>query len=174
MRTKKALAGMMIIMLLGALTSLIGCSDSKPTDSPSPVLPPPSPLDAPPKSPVVAPPQGDKIPGPAFALDHTSLQASGTSVSGQGPAGIPIVIVDVTLTGLELGAGFIDDQGHFDIELSTPLTGGHRVGIMAGAAQPMSAAEVQAYLNELYQWKGEGAKNLLHVGLLFDTAMVPE
>jgi hypothetical protein len=172
MRTKKALAGIMVFVLLGALASLTGCSNSKPTASP--VLPPPSPLDTPGKSPIVAPPQQTGIPGPAFALDRASLQAGATRVSGQGPAGIPIVIVDVTLTGLELGTGFIDEQGNFDIELSSPLTGGHRVGIMAGAAQPMSAAEVQAYLDKLYQWRGEGARNVPHIGLLLDTAMTTE
>jgi hypothetical protein len=34
--------------------------------------------------------------------------------------------------------------------LDQPLTGGNRIGIMAGAAQPMSDAEIQAYLQELY------------------------
>jgi hypothetical protein len=169
MRTKKALAGIIVVVLLGALVT--ACSDSKPD---SPVLPPSSPLDTPAKSPLVAPPQETSIPGPAFALDRSSLQAGATRVSGQGPAGIPIVIVDVTLTGLELGSGFIDAQGHFDIKLSSPLPGGHRVGIIAGATQPMSAEEVNAYLNALYRWKGEGARDLLHIGMLFDTAMVEE
>jgi hypothetical protein len=174
---KKTFVAIIFFVLLGVLASLAACGKSKPTDAPdrpeSPVSRPSSPLAAPPKSPVAAP-QKPSIPGPAFALDQASLQAGGTHVKGQGPAGIPIVIVDVPLTGLELGAGFIDDQGNFDVELASPLTGGNRIGIMAGTTQPMSDAEVQAYLNELYHWRGEGARNLLHIGLLFDTAMVPE
>jgi hypothetical protein len=170
MRTRKVFAGVVAIVLLGTLVIVTGCRDSKPTDSP--VLPP-SPLDTPGGSPIAPPPQEARIPGPAFAID-LPLQPGATRISGQGPVSIPIVVVDVTMTGLELGSGFIDENGRFDIELNSPLPGGHRVGILAGTTHPMSAEEVQAYMETLYPWKGKGARDLPHVGTLFDSAMVEE
>jgi hypothetical protein len=111
--------------------------------------------------------------GPSFAIDRP-LIAGATHVAGQGPAGIAIVVVDVTLTGKELGQGFIADEGRFDIELAEALEQGHRIGLMAGITRTMTAEESQAYLTELYEWRGEGARSLPYIGMLFDTAMVQE
>ena len=125
------------------------------------------------RSPMATPSQVAPIPGPEFALDRP-LKPGASHISGQGPAGIPIVIVDVTLTGKKLGTGFIDDEGMFRIELSAPLEAGHRIGIMAGTTGDMSDEEIGTYLSQLKEWRGEGARNLPFIGMLFDSAMVPE
>ena len=185
MRIGKALTRVAAIILsVGLLATLVGCGDSKPTESPLP--PPSSPLSVPSQfeSPAMLPtqvpathvpeiPGPTLIPGPTFAIDRP-LKAGTTRITGQGPAGIPIVVVDVTLTGKELGQGFIDNTGHFDIKLSQPLEYNHRIGLMAGTTHLMSADEAQVYITQLYRWKGEGARNLPYIGVLFDTAMVEQ
>ncbi len=170
MRTKKSFLGGVIAILTVSVSVVGGCGGPRPTES---VLPTSS-------SPLVTPVQfesplqvPDEVPGPAFAIDRP-LEAGATRVTGQGPVGIPIVVVDVTLTGRELGQGFIDDSGHFDIELSEPLESGHRIGLMAGTAHPMSAEEIETYMAQLDRWKGEGARNLPYIGMLFDTVLVED
>ncbi|MBN1659777.1 MAG: hypothetical protein JXA93_15335 [Anaerolineae bacterium] len=156
------------ILLCGALVAVVSCKGPEPTTSP--VSTPLSPLATPPTVQFESPLQAPEIPGPAFAIDRP-LQGGVARITGQGPAGIPIVVVDVTLTGQQLGQGFIDEEGRFDIELAEPLVSGHRIGLMAGTTQQMSPEEVQAYLQQLLRWKGEGARDLPFIGLLLDTAM---
>jgi len=173
-----------LILFIALLLAATGCGEPQPTQSPvgSPSSPIGTPAEAQPsggsesESPLsTATPtaEEDAIPGPRFALDRP-LEAGATHVSGQGPAGIPIVIVDVTLTGRQLGTGYINDEGRFDIELSEPLEAGHRIGIMAGTTSGMSEEEAQEYISQLKKWRGEEARTLPFIGTLFDTAMVPE
>lgn len=163
-----------IILLVGLLVAVVGCGGPKPTESPLPS--PSSPFSTPSRfeSPIETPTtQSSEISGPTFAIDRP-LKAGATNITGQGPAGIPIVVVDVTMTGQELGQGFIDDTGRFDIELNRPLEHDHRIGLMAGAAQAMSPEEIQVYIKQLLRWKGEGARDLPYIGMLFDTTMVEQ
>jgi hypothetical protein len=113
----------------------------------------------------------EEILGPKFAFD--SLKAGDLHVTGQGPRGIPIIIVDVSLTGKNLGEGFINSEGYFDISLSEALIEGHRIGIMAGRMGPMSAEVELNYMKQLHSWKGDHAMNIpMHIGFLFETGMV--
>jgi len=162
----------MIMLSFGLLVAVVGCGpEPKPSATESPLPSPPSPVVTPALA--ESPLQTPEIPGPAFAIDRP-LEGSGNRITGQGPAGVPIVVVDVTLTGQKLGEGFIDEKGHFDIKLSKPLEPGHRIGLMAGATQSMSQDEVQNYLQQLRRWKGKGARNLPFIGMLFDTALVEQ
>ena len=175
-----------LLLSLGLLFASVRCRRLNTIESP--VASPSSPVETPSQSqsetgekpesesPVatpVLPDQEDAIVGPRFSLDRP-LEAGATTVGGQGPAGIPIVMVDVTLTGKRLGTGFINDEGEFDIKLSEPLEAGHRIGIMAGTTSDMSEEEAQAYISRLKDWRGEGARSLPFIGTLLDTAMVPE
>jgi hypothetical protein len=154
------------------LTFLVGCAEAQPTLSPIETSMPsplatPSQATSPVSTPVLEEPA---IAGPKFAFD--ALTAGATTITGQGPAGIPIIIVDVSLTGEVRGDGFIDSEGNFDIALSMPLITGHRMGIMAGTTTAMTPEEIQHYVQQLRHWMGDHAMNLPHVGLLFETAMV--
>ncbi len=171
--SKTFILAAIVLFSIGLLVPLVGCGspEPKPSATKSPLQYPSSPVAT--SASVQSPIHTPEIPGPAFAIDRP-LEGGGNRITGQGPAGIPIVVVDVTLTGQKLGEGFIDEEGYFDIELSKPLEPGHRVGLMAGATESMSQAEAQNYLQQLRRWKGEGARNLPFIGMLFDTALVEE
>lgn len=172
MSIKKIFTLAAIVMFSGGLVVIgVGCGSSEltPSTTESPLLSSPIVTPASAESPLQPP----EIPGPAFAID-SPLESGRNRITGQGPAGVPIVVVDVTLTGQKLGEGFIDEEGHFDIKLTKPLEPGHRIGLMAGATQSMSQDEAQNYLQQLRHWKGEGARNLPFIGMLFDTALVEE
>jgi hypothetical protein len=175
MQIRKAFKAIFVVLTSGLLAVAVSCGGPGPTptetESPLPSPTVPSPLVTPPPAQFESPLQAPGIPGPAFAIDR-SLQAGATRVTGQGPAGIPIVVIDVTLTGQEIGQGFIDEEGRFDIEVSPPLVSGHRIGLMAGTTYAMSPEEVQAYLQQLYPWKGEQARDLPFIGIVFDTALI--
>ena len=65
----------------------------------------------------------------AFAI-HEPLVAGDMQVSGEGPAGLEVVIVDVTDMARELGRGQISPDGRFKIDIQSPLVGSHGVGVM--------------------------------------------
>ncbi len=150
---------------------MVGCEEETPVSpTTSPLSEPVSPVAQPEVAQSPLPTPGAALPGPAFAIDTPVPDAR--TLTGQGPAGIPILVVDVSMTGEELGQGYIDDEGNFEIALYKPLIEGHRVGLMAGADEPMSPDEASAYLQQLYPWKGEGAMDLPHVGLILASAVV--
>lgn len=76
------------------------------------------------------------IPTPRTPVQHLSLNepiySEDTEVSGSGPAGLPICLYDVGLTGNELGSGVIGEDATFSIELNTALRVGQRVGLALG------------------------------------------
>lgn len=69
--------------------------------------------------------------GPSFTIDEP-LDPNSTTVTGTGPAGVPIKLVDVTTMGEELALTTIDENGNFSFSLDKPLTSGHAVGLMIG------------------------------------------
>ena len=103
--------------------------------------------------------------GPPFTIDRPLLPNS-TVVTGQGPPGVPIKVVNVTRAGRELGAGVIGPDGHFAIEVS-PLPPGERIGIMLGDVEGTPFKE-EDFL------RGEGYVDIPLVGILFDTVLVEE
>jgi hypothetical protein len=99
-----------------------------------------------------------------FQLDRPLL-AGATRVSGRGPAGLGITIVDVTMSGEVIGSGEIGEDGSFGITVK-PLLLGNRVGIMANGQLP---SEGQGSLDLLW---GEGGIQLPMIGDVFATAVV--
>jgi hypothetical protein len=162
----------LFLIVLSAL--LVGC-----TETLSPTTWPESPL---PKvvSPVAtATPVPLTFTSPLMLSDHqfmlvTPLHSGDQQVTGQGPAGIPINIVDVTLMGFELGSTTIDESGTFSVQLLQPLEEGHRIGIMLGSLEDTDWTPDENLANELFELRGPDYMNIPRVGVVYDTAMVQE
>jgi len=124
-----------IIILLLALL-LAACQEDKPEassplaePSSSPLAEPSSPIAPPTTEPAVAPTDMPKL-----TLDQP-LNAGMDMVTGSGPAGLPIRLYDVGITGEELGSVVIGQQGTFSIQLLSPLRSGQRIGLALGDLQ---------------------------------------
>lgn len=111
-----------LVMCLGLLVACRGKASPGLSPLASPLA---SPLYSPVSSPVPA-----LAEVPVFSIQQPLNQGQ-TEITGTGPAGVPIRVVDVTHMGDELGAGVIDREGRFSIAV-VPLPSGHRVGIMLG------------------------------------------
>jgi len=68
------------------------------------------------------------VPVVPFRLNKPVLD-SATEVSGTGPAGVPVLIADVTFYGDLLGEGSIASDGTFVVQLSNPALKDHKIGI---------------------------------------------
>lgn len=99
-----------------------------------------------------------------FSLDLPLLPGA-TRVTGHGPVGQKVSIVDVSLGTEELGAGEIGADGVFAVDVK-PLPAGDRIGIMAGA--PLSP---EYETNRDLLW-GQGGIQLPMFGDVFASAMV--
>jgi hypothetical protein len=106
------------------MSLLMGCVSPTPVPGKSPLV---SPLNLPAASPISTPGPTLVLNGPNFEV--SPIKAADKVVSGHGPSGIPIVIVDVTLSAKVLGNGKIDGQGNFSVGLSRPLIESHLIGI---------------------------------------------
>jgi len=95
------------------------------------------------------------------------LLAGATQVSGWGPAGLQIIIVDVTMGAEQIGATRIEANGTFEAKVP-PLPEAHRIGIMSGEALP---TEVKRNISELW---GPGAIELPMIGKVYASAMTKE
>lgn len=105
--------------------------------------------------------------GPPFELNRPIIE--GTSlIEGSGPAGVPILIVDVTMMGEVLGQGVIDSTGEFAIE-TIPVELGHRIGIMLGI---LEGTQWQPESFQSNGYFGKQALTVPMVGFLYDTTMV--
>jgi hypothetical protein len=102
--------------------------------------------------------------GPEF---HIDLLVSGgdQTVTGKGPAGVPIILVDVSEVGLTLGETTIADNGTFDFILEEPLQSGHTIGLQIGNIEGTEWEESDFLYSETYYERPL-------VGILFDMVVV--
>ena len=92
------------------------------------------------------------------------IKANDIEVSGVGPAGLPITIVNITLMGEQLGSGVVENDGTFTIPVN--LQSNIRIGISADIeANELGSEDVQP---------GNDAMNVPLVGYFFDTAVVSQ
>lgn len=92
------------------------------------------------------------------------IKPNDTEVSGVGPPGLPINIVNITLMGEQLGAGVVGNDGTFSIPVS--LQSNIRVGINANIeAFGLTSEEIKP---------GDDAMNVPLVGYFFDTVVVSQ
>lgn len=157
------------ILLIGLVILFSACTGGE-MPSPSPVSSavdtPSSPL-AFPSSPMATSTAPNVEP---FRLD-TPIVEGATRVSGSGPAGVPIVLHDITLGGVLLASSAIDTNNEFEFQLDEPLERGHRIGIALGDLSG-TRWEQDDFSNESYY--GERALSVPQVGFFFDTSMVEE
>ena len=69
--------------------------------------------------------------GPDFSIDQPAVGGD-TVVTGNGPAGVPIILINVSEVGTILGETVIESDGTFTMELETPLKSNHTIGLQVG------------------------------------------
>ena len=134
---------------------------------------PPQPTSSPLESPLpaVSAPANSPIPTPVgavkFQIDRP-VKIGATVVTGQGPAGVPISIVNVTDMGSELGVGVIGADSRFSITVQ-PLLGSTRIGLGLG---DLGGTNLNAEDFNADAYKGSEALVVPMVGYFQDTALV--
>ena len=106
----------------------------------------------------------------AFELDKT-VEAGATQVKGRGPAGVPVMIVDITLGGNVLGTGTIGSDGTFVVDLYSELESLHRIGLALANLAGTQWDEMD-FRDERYF--GSLALNVPQVGFFYDTHFISE
>lgn len=96
------------------------------------------------------------------------ITAGTTEVTGRGPAGIPIWILDYTFGGTVLGQGVTGEDNTFSIQVPT-LEANHRIGIVLGDLEGTEWQPENFYFEQFY---GDDPKQAPMVDFFFDTAMV--
>jgi Big-like domain-containing protein len=108
--------------------------------------------------------RGDEVP---FQFDKP-IVAGATTVTGTGPAGVPILLEDVTFMGALMGQTNVGQDGRFSFTVP-PLEAAHRLGVTLGDLSGTKWTAEQFY-SPGYQ--GDGAMQTPNVGFFFDTAQV--
>jgi hypothetical protein len=91
-----------------------------------------------------------------------------TVVRGSGPAGVPVLLVDVTFMGQNLAQTVIGSDGTFELTIQA-LESNHRIGLMLGelAGTPWTDASFRDP-----GYNGKEAMQVPQVGFLYDTVLV--
>lgn len=93
------------------------------------------------------------------------IEPNQTTITGVGPAGLQVTVINITFLGEELGSAIIGDDGRFSINVN-PLPAGVRIGLTADlAASGMTEADVRP---------GEGEVSTPRVGYFFDSVVIPQ
>jgi Bacterial Ig domain len=77
------------------------------------------------------PPPSPLTQGPKFTL-NTPVRASDAKVTGKGPAGVPVKLVNVARSGEVIGETTIGSDGTFTVEAPAKLIAGDRIALMLG------------------------------------------
>jgi hypothetical protein len=104
--------------------------------------------------------------GPDFNIDKP-VKLSATMVTGNGPANVPMVLVDVSEMGQELATTTIDGQGNFIFILTSPLIVDHTIGIKLGDVQDTTLDPDDFMYSDSYYDRPL-------IGILFDIARVED
>ena len=115
-------------------------------------------------------PEPTSIPIEPFAF-FRPINVGDTEVKGYGPAGLPVLLVNITVGGDLLAQSNIDEEGHVTFELEAPLESGHRIGLGLG--------DVTAFGFEFSDFQDSGFNSpqallVPRVGFFYDTQMVVE
>ena len=101
--------------------------------------------------------------GPEFNIE-TPVTGGDTTVTGTGPEGVPIILVNVSEVGRLLGETTINQDGTFLFSLDEPLVSNHMIGIQLGDLSGTNFDENEFIYSDTYFVRPL-------VGILFD--MVP-
>lgn len=102
--------------------------------------------------------------GPEFEM-FKPVKDGDTVIEGKGPVGVPILLIDITEMGTQLGETLIDNEGKFRFELSNPVQSGHTVGIKLGDISDMDLNPQDFLYSPTYYDRPQ-------IGVLFDIANV--
>ena len=105
-----------------------------------------------------------------FRIDKP-VREGDTRVTGSGPAGVPIILADVTFYGEVIMEGQIGADGKFVFDLPKPLEKGHRIGIALGVLEGTQWKQTD-FTNQGYF--GSEFQAVPMVGFFYDTFMVAE
>lgn len=86
-------------------------------------------------------------------------------ITGSGPSGVPIVLIDMFEMGLQLSKSVVQEDGRFVFELKIPVKSGQSIGIKLGNTSGTSFDEDDFIYNESYYERP-------YIGILFDIAIV--
>jgi len=101
---------------------------------------------------------------PEFKFD-SPVTKDDDIVTGIGPAGVPIKLVDVSEVGLGLSETLIDNDGVFKFILEEPLVSGHTIGIQLGNIENTEFSEGDFQYSDSYYERPM-------IGILFDLVVV--
>lgn len=87
--------------------------------------------------------------GPEFSLDEP-VEGGDLVITGTGPAGLPIILVDVSEVGLLLGETIIGEDGTFRFDLDEPVQSQHAIGIQLGDISGTDFNESDFLYSETY------------------------
>jgi hypothetical protein len=154
-----------LALLMGLLAVSSGCGQKTPSAPESPLIKPSSPLSSEAiQSPLPAPAVRDVTP---FQLDKP-IPVGSTRVTGRGPAGVPIMLLDITFGGPLLSVGEIGQDGTFELTLEEPLPAEHRIGLAHGNLEG-TGWQPSDFTSE---FNGDEARSVPQIGFFFDTYMV--
>ncbi len=105
---------------------------------------------------------------PRFQFD-LPVSAADTTISGQAPPGLAIVIADVTFNGATLGSGVVDENGRFEIGVSG-LNQGNRIGVTFGELE--EGLDLAAMAEKYFPYRGDNFSNIPNVGIFYETTIV--
>lgn len=102
--------------------------------------------------------------GPEFNID-TPVTQNDLTITGNGPANVPIILIDVSEVGLVLAETVIDNEGSFIFSLERPIPSGNTIGIQLGDIEGTEFDENQFINSETYYDRP-------FIGILFDLVVV--
>jgi hypothetical protein len=102
--------------------------------------------------------------GPEFKINEP-VRGDDLVVSGTGPSGVPIKLVNVSEVGTVLGETVIDEYGEFRFDLGQPVVSGHSIGIQLGDITGTGLNESDFIYSDTYYERPL-------IGILFDMVSV--
>jgi len=102
--------------------------------------------------------------GPEFHI-NLPVSTGDQSVTGTGPAGVPIILIDVSDVGIPLGETTIEDDGTFTFTLDQLLQSGHMIGLQLGDIEGTGLEQSDFLYSETYYERPL-------IGILFDLVTV--
>jgi len=147
-------------------TDLVTDTPTMPTDSDISTGYPINTPDASPETgyPVVDNPSDETPQGPEFSIS-VPVQAGDLTVTGSGPAEVPLRLVSVSAVGQVLAETVINREGLFTFNLDEPLEAGQTIGLMLGDLSGTDLNESDFLYSDTYY-----ARPL--IGILFDMVVV--
>lgn len=121
-------------------------------------------------SPLATPILPTPIPVVQFKID-TPVYAGMDSISGSGPANLPLVLINITDGGEPLGEAETDEDGNFEMDLDADLLAGRRIGLTIGDLSD-SELTYEHFLDRGFY--GDTALSVPRIGFFYTTLMVVE